>query len=83
MCSKRRELKVDDRIVLARQVASSGKQTVLSTLALIRPRRSSGRSSDWWTTALLIEANDPAQSSSPVKPACCLRLRPGHQRLQR
>lgn len=35
VCSKRRELKVDDWIALARQVASSGKQTVLSTLALI------------------------------------------------
>ncbi|MGL6477076.1 U32 family peptidase [Aeromonas hydrophila] len=35
VCSKRRELKVDDWIALARQVAASGKQTVLSTLALI------------------------------------------------
>ena len=35
VCSKRRELKVDDWIALARQVASSGKQVVLSTLALI------------------------------------------------
>ena len=35
VCSKRRELKVDDWIALARQVASTGKQTVLSTLALI------------------------------------------------
>lgn len=35
VCSKRRELKVDDWITLARQVASSGKQVVLSTLALI------------------------------------------------
>lgn len=35
VCSKRRELKVDDWIALARQVASSGKQAVLSTLALI------------------------------------------------
>lgn len=35
VCSKRRELKVDDWIALARQVAASGKQTVVSTLALI------------------------------------------------
>ena len=35
VCSKRRELKVDDWIALARQVAGSGKQAVLSTLALI------------------------------------------------
>ena len=35
VCSKRRELKGDDWIALARQVASSGKQAVLSTLALI------------------------------------------------
>ncbi|MGY3884727.1 U32 family peptidase [Aeromonas aquatica] len=35
VCSKRRELKVDDWIALARQVAASGKQAVLSTLALI------------------------------------------------
>lgn len=35
VCSKRRELRVDDWITLARQVAASGKQTVLSTLALI------------------------------------------------
>lgn len=35
VCSKRRELKVDDWIALAHQVADSGKQAVLSTLALI------------------------------------------------
>ncbi|MGV2703592.1 U32 family peptidase [Aeromonas salmonicida] len=35
VCSKRRELKADDWIALARQVASTGKQVVLSTLALI------------------------------------------------
>ncbi|MFQ2093718.1 U32 family peptidase [Aeromonas taiwanensis] len=35
VCSKRRELKVDDWLALARQVAGSGKQAVLSTLALI------------------------------------------------
>lgn len=35
VCSKRRELKVDDWIALAQQVAASGKQVVLSTLALI------------------------------------------------
>lgn len=35
VCSKRRELKVDEWIALAREVASSGKQAVLSTLALI------------------------------------------------
>ncbi|MEG0009896.1 MAG: U32 family peptidase [Aeromonas sp.] len=35
VCSKRRELKVDDWIALAQQVAASGKQAVLSTLALI------------------------------------------------
>ncbi|MFC5707350.1 U32 family peptidase [Aeromonas eucrenophila] len=35
VCSKRRELKVDDWIALAQQVATSGKQVVLSTLALI------------------------------------------------
>ncbi|WHF37817.1 U32 family peptidase [Aeromonas salmonicida] len=35
VCSKRRELKADDWIALAHQVASTGKQVVLSTLALI------------------------------------------------
>ncbi|HGY5236547.1 TPA: U32 family peptidase [Aeromonas salmonicida subsp. pectinolytica] len=35
VCSKRRELKADDWIALARQVASTDKQAVLSTLALI------------------------------------------------
>lgn len=35
VCSKRRELKVDDWIALARQVTASGRQAVLSTLALI------------------------------------------------
>lgn len=35
VCSKRRELKVDDWIALAQQLAASGKQVVLSTLALI------------------------------------------------
>lgn len=35
VCSKRRELKADDWIALARQVAGSGKHAVLSTLALI------------------------------------------------
>ncbi|MGY3901659.1 U32 family peptidase [Aeromonas lusitana] len=35
VCSKRRELKVDDWIALAQQVAAAGKQVVLSTLALI------------------------------------------------
>ncbi|EQB2604465.1 U32 family peptidase [Aeromonas salmonicida] len=35
VCSKRRELKADDWIALARQVASTSKQVVLSTLALI------------------------------------------------
>ncbi len=51
VCSKRRELKVDDWIALARQVAGSGKQAVLSTLALISAPPSSRRSSDWSTTA--------------------------------
>ncbi|MGL4249633.1 MAG: U32 family peptidase [Aeromonas sp.] len=35
VCGKRRELKVDDWLSLARDVANSGKQVVLSTLALI------------------------------------------------
>ena len=35
VCSKRRELKADDWIALARQVTASGRQAVLSTLALI------------------------------------------------
>ena len=51
VCSKRRELKVDDWIALARQVAGSGKQAVLSTLALISAPPSSRRSSGWSTTA--------------------------------
>ncbi|MFM5819062.1 U32 family peptidase [Aeromonas sanarellii] len=59
VCSKRRELKVDDWIALARQVASSGKQTVLSTLALISAPselREVKRLVD--NGSLLIEAND-------------------------
>jgi O2-independent ubiquinone biosynthesis protein UbiV len=35
VCSKRREFKVEEWIALAKQVAASGKQGVLSTLALI------------------------------------------------
>lgn len=59
VCSKRRELKVDDWIALARQVASSGKQTVLSTLALISAPselKEVKRLVD--NGSLLIEAND-------------------------
>ena len=59
VCSKRRELKVDDWITLARQVASSGKQAVLSTLALISAPselKEVKRLVD--NGSLLIEAND-------------------------
>lgn len=35
VCAKRRELKVDEWMALAKEVAASGKQVVLSTLALI------------------------------------------------
>ncbi|MFM4995789.1 U32 family peptidase [Aeromonas sanarellii] len=59
VCSKRRELKVDDWIALARHVASSGKQTVLSTLALISAPselKEVKRLVD--NGSLLIEAND-------------------------
>ncbi|MGS3136922.1 U32 family peptidase [Aeromonas sanarellii] len=59
VCSKRRELKVDDWIALARQVAGSGKQTVLSTLALISAPselKEVKRLVD--NGSLLIEAND-------------------------
>ncbi|MNF76789.1 Peptidase family U32 [compost metagenome] len=59
VCSKRRELKVDDWISLARQVASSGKQAVLSTLALISAPselKEVKRLVD--NGSLLIEAND-------------------------
>lgn len=59
VCSKRRELKVDDWITLARQVAGSGKQAVLSTLALISAPselKEVKRLVD--NGSLLIEAND-------------------------
>ena len=59
VCSKRRELKVDDWISLARQVAGSGKQAVLSTLALISAPselKEVKRLVD--NGSLLIEAND-------------------------
>ncbi|WP_127958759.1 U32 family peptidase [Serratia microhaemolytica] len=36
VCTKRREMKVADWLALARQVADSGKQVVLSTLALLQ-----------------------------------------------
>ncbi|MGV2469899.1 U32 family peptidase, partial [Bacillus subtilis] len=36
VCSKRREMKPNDRIDAARQLARSGKQIVLSTLALLQ-----------------------------------------------
>lgn len=36
VCTKRREMKVNDWMELARQLASSGKQVVLSTLALLQ-----------------------------------------------
>ncbi|TNI71054.1 U32 family peptidase, partial [Aeromonas salmonicida] len=35
VCSKRREMKVDDWLAVARQLSDAGKQEVLSTLALI------------------------------------------------
>lgn len=35
VCSKRRELKFDDWMALAKEIAASGKQVVLSTLALV------------------------------------------------
>ena len=59
VCSKRRELKVDDWIALARQVAGSGRQAVLSTLALISAPselKEVKRLVD--NGALMIEAND-------------------------
>lgn len=35
VCSKRQELKLRDRLAIAREIASTGKQVVLSTLALV------------------------------------------------
>jgi hypothetical protein len=70
VCSKRRELKVDDWIALARQVAGSGKQAVLSTLALISPLRAQEVKRLVDNGELMIEANDLGRSSSPVKPGC-------------
>ena len=36
VCTKRREMKVGDWLALAKEVAASGKQVVLSTLALLQ-----------------------------------------------
>ena len=72
VCSKRRELKVDDWIALARQVASTGKQTVLSTLALISAPselKEVKRLVD--NGDLMVEANDLGTVQlSPVRRAC-------------
>ncbi|RRJ83401.1 U32 family peptidase [Aestuariirhabdus litorea] len=61
VCSKRRELKTDDWIELARQLAAAGKQVVLSTLALLEAEseiKTLRKICD--NDGLLVEANDMA-----------------------
>ena len=59
VCSKRRELRTRDWIALARELAASGKQVVLSSLALIEAESELGalkrlvENGDFW-----VEAND-------------------------
>ncbi|MCL6415383.1 U32 family peptidase [Aestuariirhabdus sp. Z084] len=59
VCSKRRELKTDDWIELARQLSSQGKQVVLSTMALLEAEsemKTLRKICD--NDGLLVEAND-------------------------
>lgn len=61
VCSKRHELRTDDWLELARQLSESGKQIVLSTLALIEARSElSGLKKICDNEGLLVEANDMA-----------------------
>lgn len=61
VCSKRHELRTNDWIELARQLSESGKQIVLSTLALIEARSElSGLKKICDNEGLLVEANDMA-----------------------
>ncbi|WP_426414672.1 U32 family peptidase [Aestuariirhabdus sp. LZHN29] len=61
VCSKRRELKTDEWIELARQLSAKGKQVVLSTLALLEAEsemKTLRKICD--NDGLLVEANDMA-----------------------
>lgn len=61
VCTKRREMKVNDWIDLAKQLATSGKQIVLSTLALLEaPSEINEMKSLINNGDFLIEANDLA-----------------------
>lgn len=59
VCSKRRAMKVNDWLALARQVANSGKQVVLSTLALLQAPSELGELKRYVENGdFLLEAND-------------------------
>lgn len=62
VCSKRHELRIEDWIDLAVKLCDSGKQVVLSTLALIEARSELAGLKKMCTneTKLLVEANDMA-----------------------
>lgn len=59
VCSKRRELKVDDWLELAKSLANSGKQVVLSTMALLESRGELSVMKQYIDNGeFIIEAND-------------------------
>ncbi|RMH47166.1 MAG: U32 family peptidase [Gammaproteobacteria bacterium] len=58
VCSKRREMRLNDWLAIAEKLADKGKEVVLSTLALVESRAEVGQIRQIVETGLPIEAND-------------------------